>query len=178
MGYYDTPEPEAAPRVISCASPKTHVPGSRVKERGHRYYSANLSRWINRDPVGEKGGLNLYGFVGNNSVNGKDSIGLSLTCPPDSPNCPGNAPPCHIVPPPSTCTKADADAGSIGEGPIYIQPCTYNDGCLEKEGTQTCRKHKKCVAVTYCGPADPGGEKPSTGYYWMPDTTRCGPCTP
>jgi len=25
-----------------------------------------LGRWINRDPLGEAGGLNLYGFVGNN----------------------------------------------------------------------------------------------------------------
>jgi len=32
---------------------------------GHRYYSPLLQRWINRDPIQEDGGLNLYGFVYN-----------------------------------------------------------------------------------------------------------------
>ncbi len=33
--------------------------------------------WLNRDPIGEEGGLNLYGFVGNNGVNGFDVWGLT-----------------------------------------------------------------------------------------------------
>jgi len=53
MGYYYTSEPEAAPGVISCASPKTHTPGSPVKERGHRYYSPSIGRWTARDPQEE-----------------------------------------------------------------------------------------------------------------------------
>ena len=44
---------------------------------GYRYYSTEMGRWINRDPIGEAGGLNVYGFVGNRSVNGVDSVGLS-----------------------------------------------------------------------------------------------------
>ena len=36
---------------------------------GYRYYSPSLGRWISRDPVGEQGGLNLYGFVNNDPVN-------------------------------------------------------------------------------------------------------------
>jgi len=39
-------------------------------------YSPNLGRWVTRDPIGEQGGLNLYGFVGNNLVNEFDSLGL------------------------------------------------------------------------------------------------------
>jgi RHS repeat-associated protein len=35
--------------------------------------------WLNRDPIQEAGGLNLYGFVGNNSVNYVDSLGLDIT---------------------------------------------------------------------------------------------------
>jgi hypothetical protein len=35
-----------------------------------------LGRWVNRDPIGEEGGLNLYGFVGNNSIGRIDLYGL------------------------------------------------------------------------------------------------------
>ncbi|MFX0199180.1 MAG: RHS repeat domain-containing protein [Candidatus Hodarchaeota archaeon] len=43
---------------------------------GYRYYSPDLGRWINRDPIGEQGGLNLYAFIGNNALNGNDYLGL------------------------------------------------------------------------------------------------------
>jgi RHS repeat-associated protein len=32
----------------------------------YRAYSPNLGRWISRDPIGEAGGINLYGYVRNN----------------------------------------------------------------------------------------------------------------
>ena len=35
---------------------------------GYRFYSPALMRWQNRDPIGEEGGLNLYGFCGNNAM--------------------------------------------------------------------------------------------------------------
>ena len=44
---------------------------------GYRYYSPELGRWISRDPLGEQGGLNLYGFVGNDPVNWADPLGLA-----------------------------------------------------------------------------------------------------
>ena len=42
---------------------------------GHRFYSPVLRRWLTRDPIEEDGGLNLYGFCGNNAVNRFDSLG-------------------------------------------------------------------------------------------------------
>jgi len=44
---------------------------------GFRYYDPQTGRWPNRDPLGERGGLNLYGFVGNNSILYIDADGLS-----------------------------------------------------------------------------------------------------
>jgi len=44
---------------------------------GARYYSPGLGRFINRDPIEEGGGLNLYGFCGNDGVNGFDVLGNS-----------------------------------------------------------------------------------------------------
>ena len=42
----------------------------------HRYYEAGSGRFVNRDPIGYGGGINLYGFCGNNPVNGSDPSGL------------------------------------------------------------------------------------------------------
>lgn len=43
---------------------------------GYRYYNAETGRWLNRDPIEEDGGLNLYGMVGNDALNGIDLLGL------------------------------------------------------------------------------------------------------
>jgi RHS repeat-associated protein len=45
---------------------------------GYRYYSPQTHRWLSKDPIGYAGGLNLYGFVGNDAVNGRDELGLAL----------------------------------------------------------------------------------------------------
>jgi len=43
---------------------------------GYRFYFPEQGRFLNRDPIGEQGGENLYGFVGNNPVNRWDYLGL------------------------------------------------------------------------------------------------------
>ena len=48
---------------------------------GHRFYEPELGRFINRDPIEEDGGLNLYGFVGNDPVNFYDYLGMVLSPP-------------------------------------------------------------------------------------------------
>jgi len=40
-----------------------------------RYYSPKLARWLSRDPIEEKGGVNLYVFVGNDGVGTWDLLG-------------------------------------------------------------------------------------------------------
>ena len=42
-----------------------------------RHYNPLDGRFISRDPIGEQGGLNLYGFVGNDPVNRWDLLGRS-----------------------------------------------------------------------------------------------------
>ncbi len=42
---------------------------------GERYYAPHLGRWISTDPIGRKGGLDLYGFVGDNPVSLFDLFG-------------------------------------------------------------------------------------------------------
>jgi RHS repeat-associated protein len=48
---------------------------------GFRYYSPTMGRWLGRDSIQEKGGNNLFGYCGNNSVvyidnNGQFVIGM------------------------------------------------------------------------------------------------------
>ena len=43
---------------------------------GFRYYSPEMGRWVNRDPIEERGGVNFYGMVGNDAMNKIDVLGL------------------------------------------------------------------------------------------------------
>lgn len=45
----------------------------------YRPYIPELGRWISRDPIGEAGGINLYGYVQNNPTGYVDSLGLYIT---------------------------------------------------------------------------------------------------
>ena len=42
---------------------------------GYRYYDPKTGRWPSRDPIEEEGGLNLYGFVGNDGLGKIDVLG-------------------------------------------------------------------------------------------------------
>jgi uncharacterized protein RhaS with RHS repeats len=44
---------------------------------GLRYYKPDEGRFINRDPIGVAGGLNLYAMVGNQAGNAWDVLGLN-----------------------------------------------------------------------------------------------------
>jgi RHS repeat-associated protein len=43
---------------------------------GFRFYDHLAGRWINRDPIKERGGINIYGFVSNDPLDNWDSQGL------------------------------------------------------------------------------------------------------
>jgi RHS repeat-associated protein len=57
-------------------STKEFFPGSGFYNYGYRFYAPGMGRWINRDPIGESGGLNLYAFGPNSPVNGYDPYGM------------------------------------------------------------------------------------------------------
>ena len=54
---------------------------------GHRYYDSYTGRFVTRDPIGYGGGINLYGFTGNNPVNRSDPSGFepAIKGDPDDP---------------------------------------------------------------------------------------------
>ena len=44
---------------------------------GHRAYDPAHARWLNRDPIGEIGSINLYAYVNGNPTSLKDPTGLA-----------------------------------------------------------------------------------------------------
>jgi RHS repeat-associated protein len=42
----------------------------------YRAYDPTIGRWISRDPIAEKGGLNLYGYLRNRPIHSVDPLGL------------------------------------------------------------------------------------------------------
>ena len=57
---------------------------------GYRYYSPELGRWLNRDPIEESGGIHVYVFVENDPIDVIDDLGLH-PIPGRPPNGPGIA---------------------------------------------------------------------------------------
>ncbi len=52
---------------------------------GRRFYDPNLQRWINRDPIEEQGGINLFSFSANDPVTHFDPFGMDPPKPPAPP---------------------------------------------------------------------------------------------
>jgi len=50
--------------------------GASVAYYGYRWYDPVTGRWPSRDPIEERGGVNLYGFVGNDGISMIDKFGL------------------------------------------------------------------------------------------------------
>jgi RHS repeat-associated protein len=69
----------ASANVYRFSSKEIHV-NSGLYYFGYRWYHPNLQRWLNRDPIGERGGLNLYRFLRNDPTVQIDPFGLE--CPP------------------------------------------------------------------------------------------------
>jgi RHS repeat-associated protein len=70
----------AAANLYRFSSKEFHVNSGLVYYL-YRFYDPNLQRWINRDPLEEAGGPNLFTFVANNPTTRADPFGLvSAAC--------------------------------------------------------------------------------------------------
>ncbi len=74
----------------------------------NRLMNSSIARWINRDPIAENGGINLYAYVRNNPANNTDPSGLATFISPIQP--PGN------VQPPSGPVPSEPGGGAAGGG--------------------------------------------------------------
>ena len=67
--------PRASENPYRFSTKEVHA-ASELYDFGYRFYSPSMGRWINRDPLEENGGINLYGFVSNSLINKSDEYGL------------------------------------------------------------------------------------------------------
>ena len=72
--------PRAAENPYRFSTKELHA-ASGWYDFGLRFYAPDIGRWINRDPISEAGGVNLYAMVGNNPVNAVDPYGLAPPVP-------------------------------------------------------------------------------------------------
>ena len=75
MGYHLRAKAAAGPRAEGRATRGAWMPRAAVGS-GYRYYSPALGRWVNRDPIGEAGGVSLYRLLRNDPVTRLDWLGL------------------------------------------------------------------------------------------------------
>jgi RHS repeat-associated protein len=97
--------------------------GTGVTDYSYRWYDTLTGRWPSRDPIGERGGVNLYGFVGNDGINSVDSDGRmsfpGANPPIDHGFGPGVAPPAPGVFPPASPPPPSYDD-------IALAICSYS----------------------------------------------------
>jgi hypothetical protein len=105
------------------------------------YYDPAAQRWVNRDPIGEKGGAHLYSFVQNGAVARTDPFGLQSS---NARDWPGLNPYPPYKPNPGTsqgnCWRyACGDPGKPGE-PHDTRPPGWQDkpSGSDPNGTKTC----------------------------------------
>jgi RHS repeat-associated protein len=86
VGRYDYDPYGRSNTVVNTNNPNYNFTGlyqhakSGLDMAVYRFYDPDLGRWLNRDPSGESGGLNLYAYGANNPSNLTDMAGL---CPGD-----------------------------------------------------------------------------------------------
>jgi RHS repeat-associated protein len=119
-------------------STKRYDDGLGLNYYGYRFYNPAIERWMNRDPLGEAGGINLYGFVANDPINLVDPDGLlpfhwyfnrrleSLSRSWNGNFWPG-------------FSDQDMACSSIA-APLNKNRCTK----------QCCEKHDKCYKIYHC----------------------------
>lgn len=49
--------------------------GLMVAANAGAFYNPSAGRWLNRDPIGERGGVNLYSFVAGNAISHVENLG-------------------------------------------------------------------------------------------------------
>lgn len=136
---------------------------------GSRFYSPSLHTWINRDPIGEMGCVNLLAFCQNNAVDRFDADGTGAGAPLGgyTQSINGNAPSAENSLPPSTCSASQ-------EGILQnVLPQYYITDNCECGKTKLCTDRQKCIRVQVIGSH---GQVEQTGFYWTSYDTVCGQC--
>jgi RHS repeat-associated protein len=116
---------------------------------GRRYLSTSIGGWLTRDPIAEKGGRNLYGFVGNDPGNKVDKRGLQIAV---------DLPVLHVSP----GTPRGGECGAFSWSAIWVldpghSPADKSSGGLIVQYVQANFDVTDCkgTPLTLFGPTNP-----------------------
>ena len=106
-----------------------------------RALDSTTGRWLSRDPFGERAGVNLYCYVGNNPVRLYDPLGMQAvgaTChassePVEAPSAPSSAPSAPSSPIQSTASPC----GQV-EGCGHFEPPEHHNEPIDPEECPAC----------------------------------------
>jgi RHS repeat-associated protein len=106
----------------------------------HRYYQPKIARYVSPDPIGFKGGLNLYRYVFNNPINFMDPSGLEcLVCNRKATGIIGMAGGNHAYIWDTTANNGQGDGygmqGSFGYGVHTQEKGPADDACAVVKGS-------------------------------------------
>jgi len=129
----------------------------------NRYYSPNWGRFVQVDPIRQKGGLNFYNFVLNNVANRTDPYGEVIAR-------------ATAAPTPDSCDRQQREdieaAMKEACAKIYNYCVTPNDPCANviADGAKGCKKQPK---VECAKPGDPECEEDVCAYTLGDVITLC-----
>jgi len=103
---------------------------------GFRYYAPLTGRWPNRDPIGEQGGPNIYGFLYNDPVSFTDPLGLKLVMNP-------------VVSEPLATIRGRPGQGTWFADTSWSGPTAIGEGAFEEkqENGKFCAKIKRAKEI-------------------------------
>ncbi len=124
-------------------TPATTKPASGVRNHRYRYYSPGLGRWPTIDPIGFRGGLNLYAYVLNSPSNFFDRFGLE--CPVKS--CEWTVTYNCVQDPSSGLTQCDASSGNTDSGTSSTRSDAHRDASAAAQCPSGCKVDLANTAV-------------------------------
>jgi RHS repeat-associated protein len=126
---------------------------------GYRFYDPSLQRWLNRDPLQERGGVNLYGFALNDPADNTDSWGLLVPGP--------------VIAPPLVVPLAPIEVGLCAYyGASYVCSKTGFHDWLARKLTP-CFQSDRDKCIQQCHDDEAAGEDECRRKRTKPERARC-----
>jgi len=117
----------------------------------YRYYDPVTGRWLSRDPIEERGGINLYWFVRNTPTGWVDLLGLAISIPPGGDLGDGNITGYDRVYPPIEMPDFPKFPPKIVEDVPYIPAIPSGKYiCRKVRGADGSSQDKDCCLDAHC----------------------------